>query len=365
MPSTIKNINITRKRVLVAPLDWGLGHTTRCIPIIQELLHQDFTVLLAAEGNSAHLLGKEFPSLTILSLKGYQISYSKNQVFFKVKLFGQLPKILKAIKQEHIWLNKIIKEYKIDIVISDNRYGFYNINIKSIFITHQLEIETGNAFTNWLVQKLNYRQINKFDKCWIPDNEVPFDLAGKLSHPKTLPVVPTTYIGILTRFKNEKAEKNIDLLVLISGPEPQRTALEKMMLSQMTKFSFKMVLVRGLPGASNKIINTNKNLQIFDHLSATELNKLIQSSKIVIARSGYSTIMDLITLQQKAILIPTPGQTEQEYLAKYLAAKKYFVAAQQNGFNLVKELNNFKSAELEILPPAENKKLREAIICLK
>ena len=336
MPSTIKNINIIRKRVLVAPLDWGLGHTTRCIPIIQELLHQDFIVLLTAEGDSAHLLRKEFPSLTILSLKGYKISYSKTKSFFKLKLFGQIPKILKAIKQEHTWLNQIIKEHKIDIVVSDNRYGLYNINIKSIFITHQLAIETGNAFTNWLVQKLNYRQINKFDQCWIPDEEAPFDLAGKLSHPKEMPVNLTKYIGILSRFKKETAEKNIDLLVLISGPEPQRTAFENMMLLQMTKVSFKMVLVRGLPGASNKIINTNKNLQIFGHLSATELNKLIQSSKIIIARSGYSTIMDLIALQQTAVLIPTPGQTEQEYLAIYLSTKKYFVAAQQRGFNLVK-----------------------------
>lgn len=365
MPSTIKNINITRKRVLVAPLDWGLGHTTRCIPIIQELLHQDFIVLLTAEGDSAHLLRKEFPSLTILSLKGYKISYSKTKFFFKVKLFSQIPKILKAIKQEHTWLNQIIKEHKIDIVVSDNRYGLYNINIKSIFITHQLAIETGNAFTNWLVQKLNYRQINKFDQCWIPDNEVPFDLAGKLSHPKEIPIVPTKYIGILSRVKKETAEKNIDLLVLISGTEPQRTALENMMLLQMKKVSFKMVLVRGLPGVANKLINENTALQIYDHLPAIELSRLIQSSKIVIARSGYSTIMDLIALQQTAVLIPTPGQTEQEYLAEYLAAKKYFLAAQQIEFNLVNELNNFKSVELEILPPAENKKLREAIICLK
>jgi UDP-N-acetylglucosamine transferase subunit ALG13 len=169
----------------------------------------------------------------------------------------------------------------------------------------------------------------------------------------------------LTRFKYWKVEKNIDLLVLISGPEPQRTAFENMVLLQMTKLSFKMVLVRGLPGAPNKIINTNKNLQIFDHLSALELSKLIQSSKTIIARSGYSTIMDLISLQQKAILIPTPGQTEQEYLSSYLSAKKYFVAAQQRRFNLIKELQNFKSVELKTLPAAENNKLQEAIICLK
>ena len=365
MSSTIKNINTTRKRVLVAPLDWGLGHTTRCIPVIQELLLQNFTVLLAAEGNSANLLGKEFPSLTILPLKGYKISYSNTKLFFVAKLIAQIPKILKAIKQEHKWLNKIIKEYKIDIVISDNRYGFYNINIKSIFITHQLAIETGNTFTNWLIQKLNYRLINKFDDCWIPDNEVPFDLAGKLSHPKEMSVVPTKYIGILTRFKKETSEKNIDLLVLISGPEPQRTALENIMLLQMKKVSLKMVLVRGLPGVANKLINENTALQIYDHLPAIELSRLIQSSKIVIARSGYSTIMDLIALQQTAVLIPTPGQKEQEYLAEYLAAKKYFIAAQQNGFNLVKELQNIINVELKTLSESENKKLWEAIICLK
>ena len=365
MSATIKNINITRKRVLVAPLDWGLGHTTRCIPIIQELLRQDFTVLLAAEGNSAHLLGKEFPGLTIISLKGYRISYSNTQVFFKVKLFGQIPKILKAIKNEHTWLHKIIKEYEIDIVISDNRYGLYNTKVKSIFITHQLAIATGYVFTNWLVQKLNYRLINKFDECWIPDEEAPFDVAGKLSHPKELPAIPTTYIEILTRFKNVKAEKKIDLLVLISGPEPQRTALENMMLLQMKKHPFKMVLVRGLPNASNKIINRNKALEILDHLPALELSKLIQSSKIIIARSGYSTIMDLIALQQKAILIPTPGQTEQEYLAKYLASKKYFVAANQRDFNLEKEIKNFEHTELVSMPLLENKKLENAINLLK
>ena len=365
MSTTIKNINITRKRVLVAPLDWGLGHTTRCIPIIKELQRQNFTVLLAAEGNSAHLLRKEFPSLTIISLKGYRISYSNTQGFFKVKLFGQIPKILKALKQEHTWLQKIIKEHELDIVISDNRYGLYNTKVKSIFITHQLAIETGYIFTNWIVKKLNYRLINRFDGCWIPDEESPFDLAGKLSHPKALPAIPTTYIGILTRFKYWKVEKNIDLLVLISGPEPQRTAFENMVLLQMTKLSFKMVLVRGLPGAPNKIINTKKELEIFDHLPALELSKLIQSSKTIIARSGYSTIMDLISLQQKAILIPTPGQTEQEYLSSYLSAKKYFVAAQQRRFNLIKELQNFKSVELKTLPAAENNKLQEAIICLK
>lgn len=346
-------------------MDWGLGHSTRCIPVIQTLIDNDFDVLLAADGNSAKLLSKEFPKLTILPLNGYNITYSKKRILFSTKLISQIPKILKAIKQEHLWLKQIIEEYKIDIVISDNRYGLYNKTIKSIFITHQLAIETGSVLTNALVQKLNYNLINKFDACWVPDEEEPHDLSGKLSHPKMLPKVPTMYVGVLSRFKKQIIEKIFDLLVIISGPEPQRTTLEEKMLLQMNKLSLKMVLVRGLPGGKNKIMNENKGLTILHHLPSKELNTLIQSSKVIVARSGYSTIMDLITLQQKAILIPTPGQTEQEYLASYLAEKKYFVSANQTDFNLEKEMKNLQDLNQSKTLISENKKLDVVIKSLK
>lgn len=259
----------------------------------------------------------------------------------------------------------MIKEHKIDIVISDNRYGLYNSKIKSIFITHQLAIETGSFFTNRIVQKLNYKLINKFNACWIPDEKAPNNLAGKLSNPKILPASPVTYVGTLTRFKKQKIDKNIDLLVLISGPEPQRTVLERMLLLQMNVLPFKMILVRGLPGVAKQLINNNKSITIHDHLPSNELSTIIQSSKIIVARSGYSTIMDLIALQQKSILIPTPGQTEQEYLAAYLAAKKYFVAANQDGFNLENEIKNIEKLQQAVMPLSDNKKLEEAINDLK
>ncbi len=365
MSTTIKNINITRKTVLVAPLDWGLGHTTRCIPIIQALLNQNFIVFIAAVGKSANLLNKEFPNITILSLKGYNILYAKKKALFNAKIIFQVPKILRAIKQENKWLKHIIKVYKIDIVISDNRYGLYNAGIKSIFITHQLAIETGNIFTNQFVQKLNYKLIDKFDACWIPDEKAPNDLAGKLSNPKKFPAIPLNYIGILSRFKKEVREKNIDLLVLLSGPEPQRTILEKLMLEQMNGLHCKMTLIRGLPGVKEKLDMGNKAINIYNHLPAEELSIIIQSSKIVIARSGYSTVMDLVALQQKAILIPTPGQTEQEYLAKHVAEKKYFVAAKQSGFDLKKEIENFENLKETSMIAPKNNNLQKAIIALK
>ena len=356
-----KNINIKSKRVLLAPLDWGLGHTTRCIPVIQQLMKQGCDVLLAAENNSAALLRQEFPYLTIIPLPGYRISYTKNKLLFSLKIFTQVPKIIKAIRYEHRWLKQIIAQYKIDIVISDNRYGLFNKTIASVFITHQLAIQTGNVFSNKLIQIINYSLIKKFTECWVPDEVGSTNLAGKLSHPYKLPMKEVKYIGILSRCKLEKKEKNIDLLVIISGPEPQRTALENILLLQMETCVFKMVLVRGLPAATQPITHSNNNLEVYDHLAAAELNTLIQSSKIVIARSGYSTIMDLAMLQQAAILIPTPGQTEQEYLAKYLSDKKYCIAAKQAGFNLKEQLIVFKNEQLIGFPILENNRLAQTI----
>ena len=360
-----ENINISRKTVLVAPLDWGLGHTTRCIPIITALLKYNFKVLIAAEGNSAHVLTKEFSGLQIIKLEGYRITYSRKKSFFNAKIFLQIPKIIKAIKREHLWLVQQINEHKIDIVISDNRYGLYNSNIKSVFITHQLAVETGNVFTNRFVQKLNYKFINKFDTCWVPDGKTPNDLAGKLSNPQKLPTVPVNYIGNLSRFKKRESNKHIDLLVLISGPEPQRTILENKLLSQMNELEYEMVLVRGLPGVDDKLSCYNKKIKTYNHLPAEELGYVIQSSKIVVARSGYSTIMDLVALQQKAILIPTPGQTEQEYLAEYLSERKYFVAAKQSDFNLNKEIKKLENLPFVVMDSLLENKLEDAIIALK
>ena len=365
MSTPIKNINITRKTVLIAPLDWGLGHATRCIPVIQALLSQNFIVFIAAEGNSATLLRKEFPDITILSLTGYNISYTNKKVLFNAKIFLQIPKILRAIRQENKWLKQIIKEYKIDIVISDNRYGLYNGRIKSIFVTHQLAIETGYTFTNWVVQKLNYNLINNFDDCWIPDEKMPNDLAGKLSNPNKMPFIPVNYIGPLSRFSKQQKDKNIELLVLLSGPEPQRTILEKLMLEQMNELEYKMILVRGLPGVEDKLGVNNKAITTYNHLNADELSVIIQSAKIIVARSGYSTIMDLVALQQKAILIPTPGQTEQEYLAEYLAKKKYYIRAKQSGFNLKKEIQNLGSLQENVMATPDINDLERAINTLK
>jgi uncharacterized protein (TIGR00661 family) len=336
------NIKEGRKRVLVAPLDWGLGHATRCIPIIYSLLEQNFEVIIAADGLVKILLTKEFPDVVFTHLKGYNIRYSNQKRWLPLRLLGQLPGLLLSIFREQQWLKSIVKEYRVDLIISDNRLGLHHVTIPSIYITHQLLIKTGNRFTEWLAQKVHYFFINKYNTCWVPDNAIGNDLAGVLSHPQQLPAIPVKYLGPLSRFEKTDCEKKYDLLLILSGPEPQRTILEKILQEELKNFAGKVLLVRGLPGNTETVITNTDTITIADHLSATDLNTAIEQADWVICRSGYTSIMDLVKLGKKAILIPTPGQTEQEYLADYLLQQKRFYSVLQKDFSLTEALEHAK-----------------------
>ena len=348
--------------VLVAPLDWGLGHATRCIPIIKELIQQGARVTVAANGAQKNLLKKEFPLVEFVEIPGYEISY-KPGIFLKWALIFRIPAILKHIKKENKWLEKTLQNRKIDAVISDNRYGLFNKKIYCVFITHQLYIQSGwGSWSNvgywsltvgrWMDRKIlkwNYRFIGKFSCCWVPDQTGNFSVAGKLSQPPILPPIQVKYIGILSRFR--KTEKNIikdSLLILLSGPEPQRTRFENILFSQLAGFHMQTIVVRGLPGADLFIPFIREGIKIYNHLSADELNELLNESEYIIARSGYSTIMDLVQMKKNAILVPTPGQTEQEYLGRYMNEKKWMYNVPQKNFNLKNVLSAYQKMEMKL-----------------
>ena len=339
-PVKINNIDAQYPRVLVAPLDWGLGHATRCIPIIKELLNQRCNVIIAATDLQETLLRGEFPSLTFVKLPGYCIKYDKNRALTILRLLRSAPKILIRIKRENTWLRQFAAREGLDLVISDNRYGLTTPGIPCIFITHQLLIKTPfGPRTDLLLQKLNYRLIGKFSQCWVPDTEQA-GLAGELSHPQRMPPIPTRYIGWLSRFNGgiiTPPHENT-LLVLLSGPEPQRTIFEKLILRQALEIGPhagpRLILVRGLPKGGPALPPLPSWIGSHDHLPASALETVIREADLVVARTGYSTIMDLKRLGKQALLVPTPGQTEQEYLGKYLAGKHLTSCVDQNAFSL-------------------------------
>jgi UDP:flavonoid glycosyltransferase YjiC (YdhE family) len=310
------------KNVLITPLDWGLGHATRCIPIINELLRRNCKVMIGGSGESLALLKEEFPSLKFIELPGYRPAYplSGKMVW---SMLTQLPKFLSTIKEEHQVIEDAVKGFHIDLVISDNRYGCWSSVVPSVFITHQLNILLPKRF-KWLaryVEKFNHSLIKKFKVCWIPDFPDGRSLAGKLPSLGTNEhSLNVKYIGVLSRFTQASVSEIVyDVLCILSGPEPQRTEFERIAVLELARSGLRYYIVRGIVGGNHDAPTTFNGVNF---LKASELLNLIGQSECVLARSGYSTIMDMSKLGKKVIFVPTPGQTEQEYLAARLRAKE-------------------------------------------
>ncbi|SKB54609.1 conserved hypothetical protein [Salegentibacter holothuriorum] len=328
-----------KKRILVAVLNWGLGHATRCIPIINELQLNGFEVFIASDGAALELLKKEFLSITTFELPSYNISYSKHASSFKWKLFTETPGILKAIRLERKAIINLITEHDFTGIISDNRFGCRHIDITSVFITHQLNVLSGN--TTYLSSRIHQKYISKFDECWIPDIPGKHNLSGVMGHAKETPK-NVKYIGPLSRFNKSPQQKQYDYAAILSGPEPQRTMLEEKLLISFQNSDQKIILVRGIM-TEKTISSKNKNLEIKNYLTSIALQEVILSSDVIICRSGYSSIMDLAKLEKKAYLIPTPGQYEQQYLADFFLKQGIAPFCQQEDFKLSKleELKSF------------------------
>ena len=326
------SVNFNIHKVLVAPLDWGLGHATRDIPLIRAFIANGYEVIIGAEGAQASLLQTEFPNLQIRPLIGYRVRYSKSKWGFLFKLLIQFPRLTRIIKEENYWLNTFIEEQKIDLVISDNRFGLYTKKIPCIFITHQLTVKAPFVWLEKMIQRVNYSYINQFNCCWVPDVAGNENAAGILSHPLKLPATNVQYTGLLSRFHLQTETKQYDYCILLSGPEPQRSILEEKIMTNISSIKGKILLVRGKPGSS-EVLKVPENVEVKNHLPTPELQKAIIQSEYIVCRGGYTSLMELLSLQKKMILIPTPGQTEQEYLAKKLMEQNCCLSITQDDFD--------------------------------
>jgi uncharacterized protein (TIGR00661 family) len=318
------------KNILVAPLNWGLGHSTRCIPIINALIAEGFNPILASDGMALEMLSKEFPNLKILKLPSYQIKYAENGNHFKWKMLKNIPKMFEAIKNEKKIVRDWVKEFDLTGIISDNRLGVFSEKIPSVFITHQLNVLSGN--TTWLTSKIHQFIIKKFNECWVTDSDRNPNLSGKLGH-LSKNNLNVKYIGPLSRFTFKEDKIIYDLMVLLSGPEPQRAILENQLKNEILKFKGKVVFINGVIEKEQKVEQI-ENITFYNFMNSTELETTFNQSEKILCRSGYTTIMDLAKLGKKAFFIPTPGQYEQEYLAKKLKREGIVPYVKQDKFKI-------------------------------
>lgn len=326
------NQNIT---ILVSPLDWGLGHATRLIPIIDYFLEKNNKVILGGNGKSLMYLRNYYPDLEFCQIPSAKIKYGKKSAIglsFSPSLF----RFIRGIHREHFALKRIVKRYKIDIVVSDNRLGLYCKRIKSIYLTHQLNVFTGlySKFSDRIVNRFHKHFLSKFDYCFVPDYSKGKSLAGELI--KYHNQSELIFLGPLSRFykKNAYAKNTVnnDILIMLSGPEPQRSIFEEIVINKFSNIDRQVVVVRGVVSKEAEHPKEVENIKYIDNPDDNQLYNLIRKSEVIICRSGYSTLMDLAYCQRKAILVPTPGQPEQEYLAKYFKDSYNFRYSNQTSF---------------------------------
>ena len=324
------DLNSFSKTILISPLNWGLGHATRCIPIIKALQENNYIPIIASDGIALEILRKEFPYLLFLELPSYRIEYAEKGENFKWKLFKNFPKMMEAIWNEKKLVKEWIKKYDIDGIISDNRLGVFSKKIPSVYITHQLNVMTGS--TTWITSKVHQHIIKKHNVCWIPDFEKTPNLTGKLGHLKRNNL-NIKYIGPLSRLHKKEIEKKYDLMVILSGPEPQRGLLEEKLKKEILRYAGKVIFIKGTIEKVQKKEQI-ENVTYYNFMNSRQLEQIFNESDLVLCRSGYTTIMDLAKLGKKAFFIPTPGQYEQEYLAKKLQQEGYFPYSKQEDFRI-------------------------------
>lgn len=335
-------------KVFIAPLDWGLGHATRCIPIINFLLSQGMEVVLGGDGRSLALLRHHYPQLPSEELPGYNITYAGEYGFFG-RILIQIPKVLRAIRAEHKAVNRLVEKYKFDGIISDNRYGVWSAAVPSVCITHQLAVE----LPNWLrwarptAFEMHLLWLRHFDQIWIPDMSGDTNLAGELAHKYPLPG-NARFLGVLSRLRclapqdqlhhfPQVSPHSADVVAVISGPEPQRSIFEAEIVRQSRELNRTVWIVQGK--TEERTYRQDGNLHFFSFLDAAELATVLRRARVVVSRGGYTSLMDFAALGcRKMILVPTPGQTEQMYLADRLAAGQIAVCQRQETFHLAAAL---------------------------
>jgi len=319
-----------QKKIIVAPLNWGLGHASRCIPIIKALMQEDFLPVIAGDGGSLAFLKKEFPTLEAIDLPSYQISYRKN---LKWNLLKKYPSIRKAVRKEYKIINQYIEDHS-DVagILSDNRFGVRSPKVPSIYITHQVNVLAGilTPFTSFVHQQI----IKKFDECWIPD-EQDSKFSGRLSQSRRN--LNQKFVGVLSRFEKKNLDKEIDILIVLSGPEPNRTELEQKITRKFDGTELNVCLVQGKVETEEKT-SIHGKFTMINYVLSEKLEHLLNTSKYVVCRSGYSSVMDLVSMEKRALLIPTRHQTEQEYLAQYHHKNRLFEVVKEHEL-LEKKIN--------------------------
>ena len=306
--------SIKHSRILLSPLNWGLGHVSRTVPIIQWLLANENEVIICCDESQERFYRNYFPEIWYVPHEGYPFKFkgNGNWTLDILKTFSALHLFLKDEKRR---VKDLVEKFNPDLIISDQRFGFISKKVKSVIISHQVNLPVSNW--NLLARVWNRKLLSKFNEVWIPDT-IEQEFSGELSNGN---LKNKHFIGNCSRFKNVLKEnsmskvKQYKYLGIISGPAPYNKQLLDLLIKKMELSNQKVVVI--IP---EELYDESLNSELITAISSPshkEFIELLLESKIVISRAGYSTLMDLVETKNEGILIPTPGQAEQEYLSEF------------------------------------------------
>ena len=351
-----------RKKILYAVLNWGLGHATRSLPVIRQLI-KEHDVIILSTGRSLQLLRSEVGGAEFIDHEDYSVKYTKRGWSLLLSLFFQIPKILIKLNEEHVFTEKLVRELNIDRIISDNRYGIYSIDVPSFFITHQLRFRLPACFRYLEILSVVFNRIyfRRYRKVFVPDEKDGFNLSGALSHDVHFMKTPKIeYCGILADISGSCEIIRSDYLFIISGPEPQRTIFEEKVLEQSKDLEGKTIIVRGI--TESKDVKEEGGRTVYSSIEREMLSSMIKGAELIISRPGYSSVMEFAALGKKALFVPTPGQTEQEYLAGYYKENRFFNYVEQSEMDLMEDIKTVFSATVPEIVPNRTEKITDEIL---
>ncbi len=334
------------KHVLVSPLSWGLGHATRDLPVIRHLVRRGHKVTIAAIGRALSLLQHELPDIDFVELPDYPTPYTSSRHFVR-KFVAMSPLMLSAVWREGRRVKRLLRRRRFDMILSDNRFNVRSDDIPSFVISHQLRfmVPKGLRRLEGVTEFFNWEYLKPFDRVIVPDNGDPVrNLSGRMSHDlKRLPMEQIYYAGSLASVRCLDLQADVDLFVSISGPEPQRTELERILLDQVRDVPGERIVVTLGKPETVETCGIDDRIAVYGYLDRERQQEMLNRAKLVVCRSGYTTVMELAELRKQALFIPTPGQTEQEYLAEYYEENGFFHSVSQYKLDLAADVEKARS----------------------
>ena len=325
--------------IIYGVCSWGLGHATRSLPVIRKLISEKNNLTIISNGRSLEVLKKELgEDITYVDIPDYPMLLSENTRQFLAKSMVYWPVFIKRIEDGLAALQKILNKKHYDCIISDARYDMYSKQIPSFFISHQMRIMNPLQIKMFegAMERFNMFFFKRYIGVIVPDYK-DNNLSGDLSHNlKRIDENRIHYVGVLSDFTKKSVKKDIDYLISISGPEPQRSMLEEKLASQIHELQGNVVMTLGK--AEEYSIKKKDQLTTYTFVTKELREELLNKAKMVISRSGYSTLMDVAVVGTKALFIPTPGQIEQEYLSQYHNQLGTFYSVPQDEVDLKRDV---------------------------